>query len=168
MATPTYDLLDSTTLASAASSVSFTSIDQSYGDLVVVAEGFTATTSGFMRLRFNSDTGTNYPYVRMYGDGSTTGSSAATLDGIMPTWIRWIDSVKSTFISSIMDYSATDKHKTVISRFNRVGGDATSADGTGAVAARWSNTSAITTITVLSTNNTLGAGSTFSLYGISK
>jgi len=102
----------------------------------------------------------------MYGDGSTTGSSAATLTGVMPSWIKWIDTEKSTFISSIMDYSATDKHKTVISRFNRVGGDATSADGTGAVAVRWADTSAITSIVIFPTANTLASGSTFSLYGI--
>jgi hypothetical protein len=163
----TYTLIDSVTLASSSASVTFSGISATgNGDLVLVAEGFSATTSGFMRFTFNSDTGSNYPYVRMYGDGSSASSSAATLTAVMPTWIKWIDSEKSTFISFISDFTATDKHKTVISRFNRTGGAATSAAGTGAVAARWADTSAITSISVFSADSTLGAGSTFYLYQI--
>ena len=60
--------------------------------------------------------------------------------------------------ASFMDYSATDKHKTVLIRANHPG-------ETVACAGRWANTAAITSITI-NTASTFVIGSVFSLYGI--
>jgi hypothetical protein len=61
-----------------------------------------------------------------------------------------------------MDYSATDKHKTVLSRNNVAGG------GVDAFANRWANTAAITSVEVrVSTGGQFFATpTTLSLYGV--
>jgi len=164
VATPTYELLDSTTLASAASSVSFTSIDQSYGDLVLVVEA--ESTQATPKLRFNSDSGSNYSYVDMQGISSgNTNSSSGTLD-YLRIQVANIKAAPSLFIVQIMDYSATDKHKSSLSRTSA---DETDATRVGAVAGRWANTSAITSLAIeASVAQTFDTGSSFYLYGIAK
>jgi len=64
---------------------------------------------------------------------------------------------------TILDYSATDKHKSGLWRV-----DAPSQDGTLAMASRYASTSAITSMKVFgSASKTFPAGSTFALYGVS-
>jgi hypothetical protein len=58
-----------------------------------------------------------------------------------------------------MDYSVTDKQKTVLSRTN-------SSFGTDITAGRWASTSAITSVTVYPSSGDFEIGSTFALYGI--
>ena len=60
-------------------------------------------------------------------------------------------------ITQIMDYSATDKHKTALARANNA------ANGVAAVAAIYRSTSAITSITFINGGN---AGSRYDLYGV--
>jgi len=149
MATPTYDLLDSVTLASSATSVVFSSIDTSYGDLILIAEA-----DQTIRVQFNSDTGSNYYYVLMYGDGSSTYSIAGSYTSITA------GNANYACITQIMDYAATDKHKCVLNRRNS---DLVMARGD-----RWANTSAITSITIFSGGTAYSAGGTFNLYGVAK
>jgi hypothetical protein len=59
-----------------------------------------------------------------------------------------------------MDYSATDKHKTILSRANVAG------TFTMALAGRWANTSAINQVSIFRTGQTFSSGSVLSLYGI--
>lgn len=148
------------TLTGTASSVTFSSISGTYRDLVLVIQNTqgTGTTAAGLRLRFNSDTGSNYPYVNMAGSGSGTSSGSGTLTEVVG---GLVDPARSTVIYQIMDYSATDKHKTVLVR-----GD-NSAVNTTATAVRWASTSAITTILAYPTSGTFAAGSTFALYGVS-
>ena len=164
MTTPTYDLLDSTTLASAASSVTFTSIDQSYGDLVLVANYTIASAdTRTFRMTFNSDSGTNYSYVEAYGDGSTTDSFSQTSQPRIQ--LQSLSSGSGLYICQIMDYSATDKHKTVLARANTpVNGVLTS---TWMTAGRWADTSAISSLAVDGFRD-YPVGATFALYGIAK
>jgi len=166
MATPTYELIDSTTLTSSASSVTFSSITQDYRDLVLVL--FTGNDSGFSRqiyVTLNNDTGSNYSYVSMAGDGSTAFSFSGTTDILVQSGddIRTKDLGDSQWIVQLMDYSATDKHKTALTRFTNFSG---AGDSATAVASRWANTAAITEIDVEINNTTFSVGSTFSLYGI--
>ena len=166
MATPTYDLLDSTTLASSASSVTFSSISQDYRDLVLVinVKGASGSSTIGVAARFNGDTSGNYSYVTMQGDGSSANSYSSTgetyasfVTGILPD-----ETNAGLFIAQIMDYSATDKHKTMLSRGNQA------SDEVGASANRWASTSAISSVTTLCTNpaDNFATGSTFYLYGI--
>lgn len=157
MATPTYLALANITLGANDTEVTFTSIPGTYRDLVLVVNGTsTASRNGYMF--FNSDTtGTNYNWLRMYGQG--TGSPASNSD--TTTAINYDIYTSPTMIQFyIMDYSATDKHKTVLSRWDSV------SNITGATAMRWENTNAITSITLDPADASFVSGATFSLYGI--
>lgn len=158
MATPTYTLIDSTVLGTASSSVTFSSIPATYRDLVLVCDVASAAGGGFGYVQFNGDTGGNYNYVRMLGDGSST-YSASGASGSANAQIGYVRSTaKGVRIVQIMDYSATDKHKSMLVRSNE--------QDVGAWANRWASTSAITSVSVYVSGQSFAAGSTFYLYGI--
>jgi len=155
--TPTYVLLNQITLAAASSSVTFSNIPQGYGDLVLVISAKANGDFAFLG-RFNGDTGSNYSRVRMGGNGSTTYSSADTSTSYRLT--SSTTNVDGMRIANIMDYSATDKHKTVLVR------DSVAGNNVAAIANRWANTPAITSLSVTCDGGNLTVGSTFFLYGV--
>ena len=160
MATPTYDLLDSTTLGSSASSVTFSSISQDYRDLVVVSNAeFTGSTGFWMRV--NSDSSSIYSTIDMRGDGSTTGSGAFTNAQWFLDVFGYAADSKVLSIVQLMDYSATDKHTTALGRVNT-----TDDSRVAASAFRYASTTAITAIEIIANVSTFKSGGTFSLYGI--
>lgn len=154
MPTPTYTPLANITLGSAQASVSFTSISGLYRDLVFVATG-TSSVGAAIEVRLNSDsTSSNYNRVIMFGTGSSA-ISASGNDNLLLSFTT----AQSQNTLQIMDYSATDKHKTMLVR--------TDVDSlTRAAAARWSNTAAVTGVSFVNTGGNFVAGSTFALYGI--
>jgi hypothetical protein len=155
MPTATYIALANTTLSGTAATITFSSIPATYRDLVVVLTG-TATASVNANLYFNSDTtAANYKFVRMYGQGSGSGSSN-TGDDIAYDFYTNLTMVRF----NIMDYSATDKHKTVLTRWD------TAANITGATAYRWANTNAITSVILDCGTSTFASGTTAAIYGI--
>jgi hypothetical protein len=168
MPTPTYIALANITLGSSASSVTFSSIPATYRDLVLVIAAASNDSNQTAIMRFNGDTAGNYNMVHMIGTGGGSGSSQTENSvgflniskGIgVPTSLGDV-----TIISQIMDYSATDKHKTALTRANSVNSP---FPGTSAQAGRWGNTVAITSVAIaLSSGGNYITGSTFSLYGI--
>ena len=163
MATPTYDLLASTTLATAASSVTFSSIDQSYGDLIIIVNALGSTTLE-ARIRLNSDSGSNYNSVRMSGNGSTATSAslASQTSGSLSVIADATTGEAILLKVEIQDYTATDKHKSMLARANQ------SATGTEATALRWASTAAVTAIEILTSTGNWAIGGTFNLYGVAK
>jgi hypothetical protein len=157
MPTPTYTPVATVTLGTAASSVTFSSIPATYRDLVLTFDG-ERTLEGAIFFRLNGDSGSNYTRVFMHGNGSITASGGGT-DTSAELVYAGLDQENLT-VTQIMDYSATDKHKTVLTRNNRPGGYV------GAEANRYASTSAITSLQVLTASSTIKAGSTFNLYGI--
>lgn len=163
MPTATYDLIASNVLSSDTATISFSSIPATYRDLVLVVTGARTTTTGFPSLRFNSDGSNSYALILMRGTGSTAtqNATAGTTEGdfYFDGWTTGvIGTSQALVVFNIMDYSATDKHKTVLQRFNR-------ADGTvNAQAGRWAKTEAITSIDI--NGNTWASGASFYLYGI--
>lgn len=155
MPTPTYTPLANLTLSSSAASVTFSSISQSYRDLVLVFNG-TCSENTSVRIFLNSDTtGTNYARVLMIGSGTAASSQSNTTNAEI---IGDVGPDRSTAIVNFLDYSATDKHKSMLVRNDKL--------ATRAVAARWANTAAITTVQLSMNAGTFDAGSTFALYGI--
>jgi hypothetical protein len=158
MPTPTYTPLANITLGSAAATVTFTSLT-SHRDYIVVCTGTSASASNWA-IRLNSDTGSNYTMVYMYGAGSGsygsgTDATTSALGGGIGT------STISQSVFQIMDGSASDKHKTILNRTDRTD------DATYAWANRWANTAAVTSIQVRCANGAnFNTGSTFALYGV--
>ena len=164
--TPTYDLIASNVLSTQSDAVTFSSISGSYRDLILVGVVKTASSGGPSgNLRFNSDSGSNYNYVEMRGNGSTTGSQAGNTTFVQLGSSLYISNdFTYQFLAQIMDYSATDKHKTVLVRSNQTVDPFNSGVGTYAIANRWASTSAITSITINVYQAV--AGSSFYLYGL--
>ena len=154
MPTPTYTPLATVTLGSTAASVTFSSIPATYRDLIVVIQHKGAGDNFSARL--NGDTGANYSYARMIGNGSTATSDSGSSGTIGASFSENIGNT----ITQIMDYSATDKHKTILSRSN------TASSSTRAHAVRWASTSAVTSFGIILASGSFDAGSTFSLYGV--
>lgn len=157
MPTPTYTPLANLTLGSTASTVTFSSISQSYRDLVLVilANG---TTGANLALRANSDSSSSYTLVRMFGNsgGASSGSGSETYfycSGVNGT-------ANTQFKIDLLDYTATDKHKTALVVADQ-GGDTVMR-----IATRWPSTSAITTLNLSLTAGSFTAGSSFALFGI--
>jgi hypothetical protein len=151
----TYTLIDSVTLTSSAASVTFSSIPQSYGDLVLAIQSKSDAGNTTIRFELNGDTGSNYSFVSMLGvNGGLVISSAgpsATVGGD--------NEIESLNVLQFMDYSATDKHKTILSRQNRT-------NTAGSYAVRWANNSAVTQIKMAKNSGLYASGSTLYLYGI--
>lgn len=155
--TKTYTPLANVTLASTATSITFSSIPATYRDLVLVVNG-KATAAASLRIRFNGDTGNNYNWVRMIGEAGGAFSDFSTsgnfLDGGNPSTTEGYMS-----ITQFIDYSATDKHKTTLHRINFPATTHTLTN-----VGRWANTAAINSIQVY--NPTFAVGFTAALYGI--
>jgi hypothetical protein len=94
----------------------------------------------------------------MYGNGSSAISFSQSLSF---TNTNFISSSQGVNTVQVMDYSATDKHKTLLARASYAGNQAQAA------AARWASTSAITSITLfMDAGRSFATGTTFSLYGV--
>lgn len=161
MPTSTYVALATTTLTSSASSVTFSSIPQDYRDLVLVFNGGSSSGQAQAGVRLNSDSGNNYSSVVMAGNGSGTFTSSQTAAQLAMTWAyAYTAPTNNTSVMQIMDYSATDKHKSALTR-TPIPDAATLAH-----ASRWANNAAVNSVSVVAFIGSFSAGSTISLYGI--
>ena len=161
MPTPTYDLIASNVLGSATASVTFSSIPATYRDLVLVATA-TSSSNDVPFIRFNSDSSSIYSGLTMNGDGGTAYSSTQSSPfSYAGFWNSQITTDATLAKIQIMDYSATDKHKTFISRL-----DQAIFGRTAAYAHRFGTTTAISSLTFSMLSGTFSAGSSFYLYGI--
>jgi hypothetical protein len=158
----TYEAIFTETLASAQASVTFSSIPGTYTDLVLIVSHLGTLATAEARIQLNSDTGSNYSWTQLYGNGSSAASYRASSATSLPLLPNEASSttVPSSMIVNLQNYSNTTTNKTVLYRGN-VTSLATSAN-----VGLYRSTSAITAINVFTNVSTFAAGSTFSLYGI--
>jgi hypothetical protein len=154
----TYVSIAAQTLGSAAASVTFSSISSAYTDLMLV---FSGTTGGAdsLKCQINSDTGTNYSYTILYGDGSSAGSVRSS--SVTSLQLGTTTTSQGVIISNLQNYANTTTYKTEISTSNQSGAQVNSSVGL------WRSTSAISSVYLfLGGGGNFNAGSTFTLYGI--
>jgi hypothetical protein len=165
----TYTPIATTTLGSAANSYTFSSIPQTYTDLVLQIVTFAtsgAQPSGSFRVGAagSIDTGANYSQTMMYGTGSSALSARVSSQNYGFWDAQGISASTTTPNFSTLNfqnYSNATTYKTIVGR-------ASVAD-TGVVANvnLWRNTAAIDTIQVFNyTGYNMGIGTTLTLYGI--
>lgn len=161
MATNTYIALDKVTLGSAAASITFSSIPQTYTDLVVVVSGNGAVSTGIC-MQFNGAT-TNYSLTQLGANGSAASSARRTSQSFINlTYSGYFTTTgQSNIIANVMNYANTTTYKTVLTRSGNA------ANGVDAIVGLWSSTAAITSITIVNDGSgNIASGTTFSLYGI--
>ena len=160
----TYEPIATQTLSTAAASVTFSGIPQTYTDLILVTNVKCVGADSNMRATFNGDTGNNYSTTYLDGDGSTATSSRTTNQAVAT--IGYVDtSDVSTNIIQLQSYSSDNVNKTVLVRA------ASAVRGlSSAIVNLWRDTDAINSITLDcyggGSARNFESGSTFTLYGI--
>ena len=168
----TYTPIATTTLGSAASSVTFSSIAGTYTDLVLIAQLRSASSTATdtrIASQFNGDTGSNYSITELVGDGSSASSVREANRTIIDNALNTAKSNQgfSVNIYNLMNYSNSTTYKTMLIRENTPQAYSTSVTGSAASVGLWRSTAAITSIALLRvTAFDFDAGSTFTLYGI--
>lgn len=165
-----YDSISTVTVSSNVSTIDFTSIPNTYTHLQIRGIGRDNGVSGGgvnFGVRFNSDTGSNYTYHKLQGNGSAadaggTGNTNQVYfaDNIIQNGAT--ANVYSGFIIDILDYKNTNKHKTVR---GLAGWDANGSGYGGISSGVWRNTNAVTSINLVPSGNFMQY-TQFALYGI--
>lgn len=156
----TYEPIATTTLASAAASITFGSIPNTYTDLRVVMDGSTGGSAYTLQAQFNSDTGTNYSRTVLRGDGASATSVRAT--SATSIGIGQFGSYRALISFDVMSYTSGN-YKTVL------GQSAEDSNGSGMVyrtVGLWRSTAAVTSVVLTPSGGDFNAGTTATLYGI--
>ena len=167
---PAFESIATATVGSSGSSeIEFASIPSGFAHLQLRCYAFTETNGHVMVLRINSDTGANYTFHCINGNGGGGTGSAGGSTGL--TYARFFGSDVGTdttnptsAIVDILDYTNTNKYKTIraISGCDNNGGGEV-----GIQSSLWINTSSITNIKIrLNSGANYSQYSHFSLYGI--
>lgn len=167
-----YESIATVTVGSGgAASVEFTSIPSTYTHLqirAIVRTNYTGANSDGLKINFNNDTGNNYSWHQVGGNGSVAFAQAGSTTGTIYTPYIASNSTGSNIfgasIIDILDYANTNKNKTLR---NLTGidnnGNGLMMSGSGL----WQNTNAITSIKFLQWDGTsFNQHSHFALYGI--
>ena len=165
-----YVLLERIELNASAASVTFSNIPQTgYTDLKVVGSirNSAVDTNTDTKLTFNSNTA-NYSARRLHGDGSGTGAAAQGLSDahymiLTGEGTSWTANTFSSGTIHIPNYTSSN-YKSISS--DAVAENNATAGYVHMSAGLWSNTAAITSITLTSGSGNFVQYSTFSLYGL--
>lgn len=161
----TYDRIATTTLGSANATIDFTSISSAYTHIRCILFIPSSTATSNIRVRFNGDSGTNYSYTYLEGNGSSAGSGRYTNS----TYLFELRGSTSTTLPSLIKFDifnyagSTNKTALIENSLDR--------NGSGQVermVSLWRNTTAINQITLTSSSSTWATGTIASLYGIVK
>jgi hypothetical protein len=168
--TNSYESIATTTVGSGGSAnVTFSSIPSTYTHLQIRSIGRTtqSATASYIEIEMNSDTGSNYSFHILQGDGSS--AVAGSLSSQTKTYARNFTAANagaSTFgaiIIDILDYANTNKYKTI----RNLGGTDNNGSGTiNLTSGLWMSTSAITSIKFTPESGNFAQYSQFALYGI--
>lgn len=168
-----YELLQSTILTSGASTVTFTGLGSYSGykhlQLRIVIRN--ADTSGgsndSLYLQFNNDTGANYAWHELSGNGSSVTSSATTstnqIQGAYFSSDLATANAYAACVIDILDFSSSSKNTTIRS----LSGRPQTSTRVSLLSGLWNNTAAVTEIDLFNVSATnFKTGSRFSLYGV--
>ena len=161
----TYEPIATTTLSSAAANITFSSITSAYTDLRLVLTTTTSVSGQNIFMKFNSDSGTNYSYTDISGNGATVYANyISNYTSMILVWNGTSATNPTFYTQDILSYSGST-FKPVLST--------TSEDDNGSGATRsavqlWRSTSAINNIALTLGSGNFNTGTTATLYGILK
>lgn len=159
----TYEVISTNVLGSNTSSITFSSIPQTFTDLVMIINGGD-TGAVQPAIRFNGDTGNNYSYQNLTGNGSTAYATFGVNGALIQFgWDAYMTSAYSYLATiNVPNYTNSTTNKALLGRSNN------RDTGVTASVALWRNTSAITSMTILQSygSDLFIAGTSFTLYGI--
>lgn len=158
----TYKLIEAQTLTTNTATVNFTSIPQTFTDLLVKVSAKSNTTGwADIIIRFNSDS-TTYLNRRIYSNAGSVGQDDSE-------WTNFSSVVNGTYQFSnidyyVPDYTSSRKTNWLVTNSNAQNhaNEGFASWGTG----NWDGATAVTSLQISDYNTTMQAGSTFYLYGI--
>ena len=153
-----------------ASSIEFTSIGTGWQHLQLrfIARTAYSAAEDLINIKVNTDTGSNYAYHALFGNGSSASANNFTSQTVAyaqrATATSATSSVFGAGVLDILDYASTSKNKT----FRGLGGWDNNGSGTIYVYSNlWMSTAAITALTLTSyQSSNFSQHSTFALYGV--
>jgi hypothetical protein len=157
----TYELIAKNILSSSASSITFSSIPSTFTDLLISVSSRNTAVDTENTFSFNGSSA-NFSITRLYGNGSTRG--ADTLYGYSLT-------TTSGYTADTFSNNSIYIPNYLSSNFKSISIDGVAENNAVASAmvlsaALWSDTAAITSITLQPTSGSYATGSSFYLYGI--
>lgn len=160
-----YELIESSILTSSASSITFSSIPQDYKHLQLraVTRQDGAVVYGNALLSLNGTSPSYWHYLYTYNTSIYSGGYGSPYGnyGFWATGNNAATGVFAPTVMDILDYSSSSKNTTL----KYLTGYNDSNSGVALMSNLWSNTTAVTSLTIAGTSNYV-AGSRFSLYGI--
>jgi hypothetical protein len=162
----TYDKIATTTLSSATNTITFSSIAATYTDLRLVLTHTTTLAGRSAYLQFNSDTGANYSFTTLQGNGTAAASQNNTAENQIYIDDFTMDGTSTT----IPNFSAIDIFSYASSTFKTllcsVSANHNTTGGLINIVGLWRSTSAITAISLITNSSTFKVGTSATLYGI--
>jgi hypothetical protein len=160
-----YESIATVTVGSGGSStITFSSIPSTYKHLQIRGINLSSSSLIDIRLRFNSDSSSNYKYHLLYGDGSSAAAGGYSATYITMALGSIATDKPSVSVTDILDYTSTNKTKTVRSL------NGTDGNGSGysvLYSGLWFPTpAAITQIDISPSTGTLNQYTSYALYGI--
>jgi hypothetical protein len=166
----TYEPIATTTLGTSTNTITFSSIPSTYTDLVCVLVPITSGASSYVTgLRFNGDTGSNYTWNYIVGNGASVTADASWSAGGTSSVIRavasgGISSTPSLIIYNVSSYANSFNKPVLVSTSTDRNGSGDSYRAVGV----WQNTAAINSITFVVTSGGINfvSGTIATIYGI--
>ena len=169
-----YDLLETEILTGSQATVTFSSLNSTYGadyqhlQVRIVARTDRANTGDVLLTRFNGDSGSNYSYHTVYGNGSTVTSTGAGSDSVLEIFrISGATNTANSFgavVLDILDPFETTKNTTIRALSGLTG----SLNEVHLRSGAWYNTDALTSINFDQFGSNFVTTSRFSIYGLKK
>ena len=164
--TSSYESIASATGTGSSNTITFSSIPSTYASLQL-RYNIKTTGNRELLLRFNSDSGNNYFYHELYGNGTVVEAGmATTTNRIVISPDALTDSTYAAVgIIDILDYASTNKNKTTR---HLLGIDKNGSGTVDLSSGAWASLSAVNSITIISDNATsyFSTDTTISVYGI--
>jgi hypothetical protein len=158
----TYEPIQTYTLGSAASTITFSSVPSTYTDLRLVFTGTTSIDGVEVRVRLNGSSTSLYSNTQLTGNGSSASGNRYSA-----TYFQFIGSASSTIpmmgTMDIFSYTGST-FKTVLTSWS---GDLNGSGTVERTVSLYRSTTAISTVEVSSSDSgTLSTGCIATLYGI--
>lgn len=166
-----YDLLETEILTGTQASVTFSSLNSTYGadyqhlQIRYTTRSTRAADDSYIKVTFNGSATGYYGHL-LYGDGSGSPASLywGTSTFLYAGWGAGNNAASSSFgagVMDILDAFSTTKRKTMRDLSGR-----TSPTRIGLGSGSWASNDALTSITLTADNNDWAIGCRFSLYGL--
>jgi hypothetical protein len=168
-----YESIATATGTGSSGTISFTSIPSTYKHLQirVLSRSSESATYGALYVRLGNgsiDTGNNYAWHRLYGDGASAiaGAGSTTNQMLVAMTATTLPGSQTSFggtIIDVLDYANTSKNKTLR---GLTGFDYNGSGYVGLQSGLGQSTSAVTNLDILTGGGNWLANSQFALYGI--